>query len=81
MLANGSMLLFRGQEAAGHAVVLTLAGTVHRNDTAKPQTITLDPTTLSLTYIANPTHPDVYRLPNGNLLIAVRLLARPQHHP
>ncbi|MGH7057978.1 MAG: hypothetical protein ACREFZ_08870 [Acetobacteraceae bacterium] len=65
MLANGSMLMLRGRDAAGHAVVLTLAGTVNRNDKARPRTITLDPTTLSLDYIANPTHPDVFRLRKG----------------
>lgn len=66
LLANGSMLLFRGRDADGHAVVLTLTGTVNRNDKAKPRTITLDPTTLSLTYIANPAHPDVFHLQKGS---------------
>jgi hypothetical protein len=66
VLANGSILLFRGTDMAGHAVVLILAGQLSRPDkTDKTRRIQMTPTVLSLAYAADPAHPDVFQLQKG----------------
>jgi hypothetical protein len=65
MLTDDRVLLFHGQDVAGHAVTLTLAGTVQRTANDNQHTTTLVPTVLSLVYAANPTRPDVFRLQKG----------------
>lgn len=63
LLANGSLLLFRGADAAGHVVVLVLSGNVQRDDKDKKTQIT--PTELTLAYGADPAHPDVFHFAPG----------------
>jgi hypothetical protein len=63
MLANGSLLLFRGTDPAGHAVVLVLSGPVHQD--AKEHKAQMTPGVLSLIYAVDPAHPDVFRLQKG----------------
>lgn len=63
MMPNGSVLLFRGTDPAGHTVVLVLGGTVRQD--AKDHTAQMTPTTLTLAYAVDPVHPDVFRLQKG----------------
>jgi hypothetical protein len=63
MLANGSLLLFRGTDPAAHTVVLLLSGPV-KQDT-KEHKAQMTPTVLSLVYAADAAHPDVFRLQKG----------------
>jgi hypothetical protein len=66
VLANGSILLFRGTDMTGHAVVLILAGPLSRPDkTDKSRRIQMTPAILSLAYAADPAHPDVFQLQKG----------------
>ncbi|HTU55873.1 MAG TPA: hypothetical protein VMF62_18065 [Acetobacteraceae bacterium] len=63
VLPDGNVLLFRTQDAEGHAVVLILAG--KRAKGANDQSSRLTPTALTLAYAADPAHPDVFELKNG----------------
>ena len=63
VLANGSLLLFRGTDPAGHTVVLLLSGPVHQD--AKDHKEQMTPSVLSLVYAVDPAHPDVFRLQKG----------------
>lgn len=63
MLANGSLLLFRGTDPGGHTVVLVLSGPV-KQDT-KEHKAQMTPTVLSLVYAADAAHPDVFHLQKG----------------
>jgi hypothetical protein len=55
VLANGSILLFRGVDTAGHAVVLILVGPLARPDkTDKTRRIQMTPAVLSLVYAFRP---------------------------
>ena len=66
VLANGSILLFRGTDMTGHAVVLILAGPLSRPDkTDKTRRIQMTPAVVSLAYAADPEHPDVFQLQKG----------------
>lgn len=63
LLGNGNLLLFRGTDGTGHAVILLLGGTLHQaTATTRPA---LTPTVLSLGYAADPDHPDVFQLQKG----------------
>jgi hypothetical protein len=66
-LPGGAILLFRGTDAAGHAVVLTLAGPLHKDaqDATKGHQLTMTPAALTLAYAQDPTHPDVFQPPKG----------------
>jgi hypothetical protein len=63
VLANGSLLLFRGTDPAGHTVVLILSGPLKQD--AKDHNAQMTPTALSLVYAVDPAHPDVFRLQKG----------------
>ena len=67
ILPGGAILLFRGTDAAGHVVVLALAGPLHKDakDTAKGHQLTMTPAALTLAYAEDPTHPDVFQPPKG----------------
>jgi hypothetical protein len=60
---DGSVILFRGTDAAGHAVVLILAGAVRPG--ANEHQAQMTPSVLTLAYAADPTHPDVFQLQKG----------------
>ncbi|MDA8052045.1 MAG: hypothetical protein M0002_18945 [Rhodospirillales bacterium] len=62
-LPNG-LLLFRTVDQAGRAIALILSGPVKTD--AKSGKRVLTPTTLSLAYAADATHPDVFRLEKGS---------------
>ena len=64
VLPNGNVLLFRGMDAAGHAAVLVLGGSLQMD--AKTHKGQLTPSVLSLVYAADPAHPDVFHLQNGS---------------
>lgn len=57
---NG-ILVFRGSDAAGHTTALLLEG----RTTAEKERKVFVPVSLLLLYIANPKHPDVFRLAPG----------------
>jgi hypothetical protein len=63
MLANGSLLMFRGTDPAGHTVVLVLSGPVRQDP--KDHKAQMTPAVLSLVYAIDPAHPDVFRLQKG----------------
>jgi hypothetical protein len=63
VLPNGNVVLFRAQDAGGHAVVLLLSG--RRDQPAKDASSRLTPTALTLAYAADPAHPDVFQLKKG----------------
>jgi len=63
VLANGSLLLFRGIDPAGHTVVLMLSGPLQQD--TKEHKAQMTPTVLSLVYAVDPAHPDVFRLQKG----------------
>ena len=63
VLANGSLLMFRGTDPAGHTVVLVLSGPVHQDP--KDHKAQMTPAVLTLVYAADPAHPDVFRLQKG----------------
>jgi hypothetical protein len=63
VLPNGGLLLFRGTDPAGHTVVLLLGGSVQQD--VKEHKAQMTPTTLSLAYVADPAHPDVFQLQKG----------------
>jgi hypothetical protein len=55
VLTNGSVLLFRGTDTAGHAVVLMLSGPLSRPDKAnKTRRIQMTPAVLALAYTSSP---------------------------
>ncbi len=56
MLANGSLLMFRGTDPAGHTVVLVLSRPVRRDP--KDHKAQVTPAVLSLVYAIDPAHPD-----------------------
>lgn len=62
-LPDGTMLLFRGTDVGGHAVLLTLSGPISKP--GKDGHVTMTPALLSLVYAANPANPDVFKLPSG----------------
>jgi hypothetical protein len=61
--SNG-LILFRATDPAGNAVALVLSGTMNKDQ--KSDKVTLDPTTLTLAYAADPQHPDVFQLNKGS---------------
>jgi hypothetical protein len=63
LLANGSLLMFRGTDPAGHTVVLVLSGPVRQDQ--KDHKAQMTPAVLSLVYAIDPAHPDVFRLQKG----------------
>ncbi|MEI7607631.1 MAG: hypothetical protein WCJ64_09620 [Rhodospirillaceae bacterium] len=67
-LPDGSVLAFRGSDARGHMVVLHLVpiidpADVKRQEKDKP--VEFKKAALRLSYIANPTKPDVFRIEKG----------------
>jgi len=62
VLQNG-LLLFRGEDADGHATILILQGQF--KDAADGKQKTLTPTSLALLYSASPQNPDVFKLAPG----------------
>ncbi len=64
ILPDGTVLLFRTRDAAGHAIVLVLAG--RRANLTKDTSAQLTPTVLSLVYAVDPAHPDVFQLKKGS---------------
>jgi len=62
-LPDGTLVVFRGTDDYGHAVLVALSGPATKPDKNKHVTVT--PAVLSMIYAADPTHPDVYQLPNG----------------
>lgn len=62
VLPNG-LLLFRGEDAAGHATILILQGSFKADAASKQQVLT--PTSLALLYSANPQNPDVFKISPG----------------
>jgi len=63
MLADGSLVLFRGTDPAGHVVNLVLTGPVHQD--TKEHKAQMTPAVLVLVYAADTVHPDVFRLQKG----------------
>lgn len=63
-LRNGTLVLFRGIDADGHAVVLALHGNLKK--TGKAEHYALVPRELTVSYAADPMHPDVFRLKKGS---------------
>jgi hypothetical protein len=63
VLADGSVVLFRGTDPAGHVVNLVLTGPVHQD--TKEHKAQMTPTVLVLVYAADTVHPDVFRLQKG----------------
>jgi hypothetical protein len=61
-LPNG-LLLFRGEDADGHASVLILEGSFKKATDGRQNILT--PTGLALLYSANPEHPDIFRIAPG----------------
>ena len=64
VLANGSVLLFRGTDAGGHTAALVLGGSLQMD--AKTHKGQLTPTSLTLVYAADPAHPDIFQLQKGS---------------
>jgi hypothetical protein len=62
VLQNG-LLLFRGEDADGHATILILQGQFKEAADGKQKTLT--PTSLALLYSASPQNPDVFKLAPG----------------
>ena len=62
VLPNG-LLLFRGEDEAGHATILILQGSFKADAASKQQVLT--PTSLALLYSANPQNPDVFKISPG----------------
>lgn len=63
-LRNGTLILFRGIDPEGHVVLLALHGKLKKAAEAKHFIIA--PGALTLTYAADPRHPDVFRLRKGS---------------
>ena len=63
LLPTGTLLLFRGTDAAGHAVILVLDGKAQHDD--KTNKTNLTPTFLTLIYAQDPSHPDVFKIGPG----------------
>jgi len=61
-LPNG-LLLFRGEDAAGHATVLILEGSFKKAADGKQNILT--PAGLALLYSADPAHPDIFKIAPG----------------
>jgi hypothetical protein len=61
-LPNG-LLLFRGEDADGHATVLILEGSFRKAVDGKQDILT--PAGLALLYSANPAHPDIFKIAPG----------------
>lgn len=59
--ADGSLVVFRGEDAKGHITLLVLRG---RTEKADKETRFV-PTLLQLSYIADPRNPDIFRLEKG----------------
>jgi len=62
-LANGSIVVFRGEDEQGRMTLLVLTGgpaAKAADEQAQPQ-----PISLKLSYILDPTNPDIYRIPRG----------------
>ena len=67
-LPDGSTLAFRGTDAAGHMVVLQLLPVVDKADAkedTKGRKIEVKKAILKLSYIENPTKPDVFHIEKG----------------
>ena len=62
VLPNG-LLLFRGEDADGHATILILQGSFKASSDGKQRTLT--PSALALLYSASPENPDVFKLAPG----------------
>lgn len=62
VLPNG-ILLFRGEDAKGHATILILEGEFRAGADSKQRTLT--PTALALLYSADPENPDVFKVGPG----------------
>jgi hypothetical protein len=62
VLPNG-ILLFRGEDASGHATILILQGDFKAGADGKQRTLT--PTALALLYSADPQNPDVFKVAPG----------------
>jgi len=63
LLPNG-LLLFRGEDGAGHATILMFEGNFATAAGTRQKSFT--PTSLSLLNSANPQHPDVFRVAPGS---------------
>ena len=67
-LPDGTVLVFRGADAKGRMVVLQLVPIVDPADekkTGKDKPVEFKKAMLRLSYIANPTKPDVFRIEKG----------------
>jgi hypothetical protein len=60
-LRDGAILVFRAGDAAGHMVLLVLNGEPSAARRKKPG----PPLSLELSYIADPAHPDIFRIRKG----------------
>jgi hypothetical protein len=63
VMADGTILAFRGMDSNGHAVLVALSGPASKPDANKH--VTMVPALLSMVYASDPAHPDVFQLPNG----------------
>lgn len=61
-LKSGGIAVFRGQDAHGRMVFLTLSGTTAPG---KDNSTSFAPESLQLSYIADPANPDIFRLQPG----------------
>ncbi|HEY1857128.1 hypothetical protein [Acidocella sp.] len=63
LLNNGDLLLFRGSDAAGHAVALVISGSATHDNKDNKTNIT--PALLTLAYVEDPAHPDTFKIKPG----------------
>ena len=63
LVLPSGLLLFRGEDAAGHATILILEGTFKADAATKQQSLT--PTGLALLYSQSPQNPDVFKIAPG----------------
>lgn len=67
-LPDGTVLVFRGADAKGRMVVLQLTPIIdpaEAKKATKDKPVELKKATLKLSYVANPTKPDVFRIEKG----------------
>jgi len=63
LLTNGTLLLFRGTDSAGHVVALFISGPSTHDAAGNKTNIT--PSDLTIAYAANPAHPDGFKITTG----------------
>ncbi len=60
---NGDLVLLRASDAQSHTVVLTMQGTLAKDKTSGKATFT--PRALTIGYVADAAHPDIFNVPKG----------------